>query len=195
MIFQKTPQRLHAELLFIQRQSRLISLDAYTMGPIALIKDTGFPKREQGGLRSYVISLRSWVIILGYIVKGKREVYVLETLAKFLDIYFDPLELRSREEKKDYIRGFFDAEGGIPKAKEDRFYIQLTQSDKEKLSKIKDLLVHLGIETGKIHNPSKKVDPHYWRIYVLSASQKRFVKEIGSWHPRKIRTLEKRMVI
>jgi len=60
---------------------------------------------------------------------------------------------------------------------------------------LKKLLVDLGIETGKIHNPSYKVDPDYWRMYVLARSQKCFVEKIGSWHPRKIRTLRKRMKI
>src|SRR5438552_1949328 len=55
--------------------------------------------------------------------EGKtRQVYVLETLAKFLDIYFDPLTLSTLAEKKAYIRGFFDAEGGIPKNPQSLFY-------------------------------------------------------------------------
>lgn len=124
-----------------------------------------------------------------------REVYVLETLADFLDFKFDPLGLEKEEEKSSYIKGFFDAEGGIPKDSKARFYIQLTQNDKEKLEKLKKILRDLGIETGKIHNPSYKVDPNYWRMYVLADSQKRFIEKIGSWHPRKIRTIRKRMKI
>jgi len=122
-------------------------------------------------------------------------VYVLETLADFLDFTFDPLRLNVKEEKTAYIRGFFDAEGGIPRDKKERLYIQLSQKDKEKLEKLKKLLNDLGIKTGKIHNPSQKVDPNYWRMYVLAESHKKFLRIIGSWHPRKIRTLEKRMKI
>jgi hypothetical protein len=63
------------------------------------------------------------------------------------------------------------------------------------LEKLKRLLNKLGIRTGRIHNPSKKVDPDYWRMYILVESQKKFVDVIGTWHPRKIRTLRKRMKI
>ena len=124
-----------------------------------------------------------------------RKVYVLETLADFLDFKFNPLRLERKEEKINYIKGFFDAEGGIPRDSRARFYIQLTQNDKEKLEKLKKILRDLGIKTGKIHNPSYKVDPNYWRMYVLADSQKRFIEKISSWHPRKIKTIRERMKI
>ena len=128
--------------------------------------------------------------------EGKyRRVYVLETLANFLDFNFDPLRLESNEEKISYIRGFFDAEGGIPRNGKARFYIQLVQNDREKLEKLKILLSGLGIKTGKIHNPSQSVDPDYWRMYVLAKSQQSFLTKIGSLHPRKIKALKRRMVI
>jgi len=128
--------------------------------------------------------------------EGKdREVYVLETLADFLDFKFNPLRLERKEEKINYIKGFFDAEGGIPRDSKARFYIQLTQNDKEKLQKLKSILKDLGIRTGKIHNPSYKVDANYWRMYVLADSQERFIEKINSWHPRKIKTIRERMKI
>jgi hypothetical protein len=137
------------------------------------------------------IDYNSWIYREG----SHRKVYVLETLAPFLDFDFDPLRLKKDEEKIGYVRGFFDAEGGIPKDKKARFYIQLTQNDKEKLEKIKKLLNDLGVKTGKIHNPSKFVDPDYWRVYVSANSQNLFLERIGSWHPRKNKTLKKRMKI
>jgi len=137
------------------------------------------------------LGYNSWIYKEGL----DRKVYVLETLADFLDFNFDPLKLRSDEEKISYIRGFFDAEGGIPRNIKARFYIQLTQNDKERLEKIKNLLNDLGINTGKIHNPSQLVDPDYWRMYVPADSQKVFLTKIGSWHPRKIKVLRKRMKI
>ena len=133
----------------------------------------------------------SWIYREG----KKREVYVLETLAQFLDFDFDPNKLSALEEKTAYIRGFFDAEGGIPRRKRARFYIQLTQNDSRKLRKIKKILGELQISTGKIHNPSKNIDPEYWRMYILARSHKSFVEKIGSWHPRKIAVLKKRMMI
>ena len=134
------------------------------------------------------IGYNSWIYKEG----SNRDVYVLETLADFLDFKFNPLRLTENQEKANYIKGFFDAEGGIPKNKKARFYIQLTQKDKKKIEKLKNLLNALEIQTGKIHNPSWKVDPDYWRIYVLAGWQKRFITKIGSWHPRKIRTLNQR---
>ena len=137
------------------------------------------------------LSYNSWIY-----KEGKyRKVYVLETLADFLDFNFNPLRLRNDEEKIGYIKGFFDAEGGIPKNEKARFYIQLVQNNREKLVKIKKLLNDLEIETGKIHNPSQSVDPDYWRMYVVAKSQQSFLKKIGTWHPRKIKTLKKRMMI
>jgi intein-encoded DNA endonuclease-like protein len=137
------------------------------------------------------IGYNSWIYKEG----SDRKVYVLETLADFLDFKFNPLQLKNNPEKIGYIRGFFDAEGGIPRNNKARFYIQLTQKDKEKLKKLKKILGNLKVKTGKIHNPSQKVDPDYWRMYILANSQKAFITKIGSWHPRKIRTLRKRMVI
>jgi intein-encoded DNA endonuclease-like protein len=136
------------------------------------------------------IGYNSWIYKEG----KEREIYVLETLANFLDFKYNPLKFKSRGEKIHYIKGFFDAEGGIPKNNK-QFYIQLVQSDKQKLKKIKKILEELEIETGKIHNPSVKVDPEYWRMYILASSCKRFAKIINSWHPRKIKILRKRMKI
>lgn len=137
------------------------------------------------------IGYNSWIY-----QEGKtRNVYVLETLANFLDFTFDPLLLKSKQEKMNYIRGFFDAEGGIPRNNSAKFYIQLTQSDQEKLLKLKKILDNLGIKTGKIHNPSKRIDPKYWRMYVLTESHQDFIKKIKSWHPRKVKILEKRVKI
>ena len=137
------------------------------------------------------IGYNSWIYKEG----KNRKIYVLETLASFLDFNFNPLNLKTEKEKINYIRGFFDAEGGVPKNQNARFYIQLVQSDREKLVKIKKILSGLKIETGKIHNPSHSVDPNYWRMYVLADSQKTFLTKIKTWHPRKIRALKTRVKI
>jgi len=137
------------------------------------------------------VGYNSWIYREGL----NRSVYVLETLADFLDFKFDPLKLKTDREKVSYIRGFFDAEGGVPKNNYAKFYIQLTQNDREKLEKLKKILNDLKIETGKIHNPSKEVNPNYWRMYILSRSRRRFVEKIGSWHPRKAIIFRKRVKI
>jgi len=150
---------------------------------------TDWLKILQGLFRK--LGYNSWIY-----KEGKyRRVYVLETLADFLDFNFNPLKLETDDEKIGYVKGFFDAEGGIPKDEKARFYIQLVQNDREKLVKIKEILNGLKIETGKIHNPSYSVDPDYWRMYIPAKSQQAFLTKIGSLHPRKIKTLKRRMVI
>lgn len=139
-----------------------------------------------------ILGYNSWIYKEG---KNRNEMYVLETLANFLDFKFNPLKIRSKKEKISYLRGFFDAEGGIPKNKQDDFYIQLVQNEKNKLIKLKRMLKGLGINVGKIHNPSKKIAPDYWRMFISADSRKKFVKIINSWHPRKIKTLRERMKI
>ncbi len=127
--------------------------------------------------------------------EGSRDVYDLETTASFLDFNFDIFILKTREEKAAYIRGFFDAEGGIPHSRNATFYIQLVQKDLEKMRSIKSVLQSLGIKTGVLHNPSRKVDPNYWRCFVSTESHSDFARIIGSWHPLKRARFEERMMI
>ena len=48
---------------------------------------------------------------------------------------------------------------------------------------------------GKIHNPSVKVDPDFWRMYIPIDFCQEFVKQISSWHPKKIKILRDRVKI
>ncbi len=127
------------------------------------------------------IGCNSWIY-----KEGKdRNVYVLETSAKFLSLDF---KIKDSDQKiliSSYLRGFFDAEGGIPKKINDKLYIQLVQKNKNKLEMIKSALKKLDINTGKIHNPSKNVDPNYWRTFVSTKSHQDFIRKVWSWHPRK----------
>lgn len=127
--------------------------------------------------------------------EGKRDVYDLETTAAFLDFKLDPLSIKTSEEKAAYIRGFFDAEGGIPHNRNASLYIQLVQKDRVKMQKLKEILQSLGIKTGVLHNPSYRVDPNYWRCFVSAASHTDFARIIGSWHPMKRMRFEERMMI
>lgn len=137
------------------------------------------------------LGYRSWIYREGKM----RKVYVLETLAPFLDFHFDPDRLTSREEQIVYVRGFFDAEGGIPIRYRSRFYIQLVQKDRTKLEKIRHILMNVGIAVGIIHNPSVRVDPDYWRMFIRTASHRKFAEVVGSWHPRKRIIFRQRMKI
>ena len=137
------------------------------------------------------LGYRSWLYREG----RERNVYALETTAPFLDCHFDPLALKSASERIAYIRGYFDAEGGTPHSRAARFYIQLCQKNRAELRKVKAMLEALKVQCGKLHNPSRAVDPHYWRFYVRTRSHGDFVRIISSWHPRKRQILRRRMMI
>ena len=138
-----------------------------------------------------IIGHRSWIY-----KEGKdRNVFTLETLASFLDFQFDPIGLSDIKEKLAYVRGFFDAEGGIPRKENAVFYIQLVQKNKPKLERLTEILSEVGIDCGKIHNPSVRVDPDYWRFFITTRSHKEFARLVGSWHLRKDAIFKRRMVI
>jgi hypothetical protein len=134
---------------------------------------------------------RTWIYQEGKL----REVFVLETSASFLDIRFDPDVCMTEGERIAYVRGYFDAEGGLPQSPEARFYIQLSQKTLRELEKVRNILEDLGIECGVIHNLSVAVDPDYWRFFVRARSWAAFAATIGSWHPRKELLFRQRMMI
>ncbi len=114
--------------------------------------------------------------------EGKnRSLWIVEFSKSFLN----GTAIKSSSEKIDYIRGCFDAEGGISKSQKVRFYLYFCQKDKIDLAQVKTYLEEIGIVCGKIHNPSKKVDPNYWRFFVSVKSYKDFAHKIGSAHPDK----------
>ena len=114
--------------------------------------------------------------------EGKtRNMYVVEFSKKMIKGF----SIKTRDEKIEYIRGYFDAEGSTPRSKISRFYIYFSQKDKGDLEQVKSYIKELGIKCGKTHNPSINVDPDYWRFYISSESYDLFEKIIGSWHPIK----------
>ena len=137
-----------------------------------------------------LLKYRSWIYQEG----RHRSVWALETT-------FCPsthtwhLTKRLPGEWMAYIRGFFDAEGGIPRQATARFYIQFVQKNQPKLIAITQALGAMGIATGTIHNPSQRIDPSYWRFFVATRSHELFAQTIGSWHPRKSKIFETRMKI
>ncbi len=127
---------------------------------------------------------KSWIY-----PEGKRRVWVVESsmpppLTRFLD---------AADDRAAYARGYFDAEGGIPRAPSGRFYIQFVQKDRADLEEVRSYLVSLRVDCGRIHNPSRAVDPEYWRFYVRCRSWMRFATQVGSWHPRKRAILDRRL--
>jgi len=122
--------------------------------------------------------------------EGKnRSMYIVE----FSKTLMENVSIKTTNEKIDYIRGYFDAEGSIPHSTNTRFYIYFAQKNKEDLLQVQKYLADIGIMTGKIHNPSKKVDPEYWRFFIRCQSYHAFIEKIGSWHPTKCQLL--RMMI
>jgi len=134
--------------------------------------------------------IHSWIYREGKL----RNLYVLETVSKELNFKFNPLGLQTKTEQTMYLRGFFDAEGGIPRNGK-RFYIQLAQKDYVKMDAVKKILREIGIESGRMHNPSKHIDPSYWRIFIPAKHHRLFAKTIGSWHPVKSKIFSERMKI
>jgi len=113
-------------------------------------------------IREGIIKLNSKVWI--YKEGKNRNLWIVE----FSKSLLKEVNVKSKQNKIDYIRGYFDAEGGISQ----------------------NYLIELGVSCGVTHNPSKKVDPNYWRFFIRSKSYKYFAKIISSDHPEKIKLLE-----
>ena len=93
----------------------------------------------------------------------------------------------------DYVRGYFDAEGGTPRRRSVAPYLYFAQKNRKDLAQLRSMLTSLGIRCGRIHQPSWRSDPRYWRFYVSRGSHRRFGELIGSWHPRKALALGRLM--
>ena len=114
--------------------------------------------------------------------EGKtRQLYVVE----FSNTFLKGFVVKTKQDKIDYIRGYFDAEGGISIDPKVRYYIYFAQKDLDDLENVKEILEELGIKCGITHNPSKKADPNYWRFFISVQSYEKFAEIIGSWHPVK----------
>lgn len=114
--------------------------------------------------------------------EGKtRQLYAVEFVSSLLK----DIVLHTMQDKIDYIRGYFDAEGGIARAPHVRYYIYFSQKNRPDLEQVKEYLEELDINCGIIHNPSKKVDKDYWRFFIRANSYEKFATVIGSWHPIK----------
>ncbi|MFB6209832.1 MAG: LAGLIDADG family homing endonuclease [Candidatus Nanohaloarchaea archaeon] len=122
------------------------------------------------------LGFKSWIY-----EEGGRGVHVVEFSKQVLQDF----EISSESERKDYVRGYFDAEGSVPKSQDVRFYIYFAQKDEKDLKEVKNFLEEFDINTGKLHRPSKTAKPDYWRFYISSKSHQEFARKIGSWHPRK----------
>lgn len=158
---------------------------AYLLG--AMHDGTTRPHTLRIGQReeAYVLLLQQLIVDSGgrawtYREGTRRQLYIVEFSRSFLGTP----QLRSRREIIGYVRGYFDAEGGMS-SKLEQPYISFSQKDRSDLRELQTMLEGLDIHCGCIHNPSRRVDPDYWRFYVRRCSHRRFARVISSWHPRK----------
>ncbi len=128
------------------------------------------------------IGFKAWTYREG----KKRDLYVVEFSKRVLE----GTRIKTKRNKIEYIRGYFDTEGSVPKKQRVRFYIYFAQNNKKDLENVRKMLISLNIKCGIIRNPSKN-KPTYWRFYVSSKSYIRFIELVGSWHPRKSQLLRK----
>lgn len=117
------------------------------------------------------LGARSWIYREG----KDRTLWVLET-----SHLPQPPILADLDAVRAFVPGYFDAEGGVPRRAEARFYVQFVQKDRADLEDVAFFLRRLGIGCGRIHNPSVAIDPDYWRFYVATASHQEFALQVGS---------------
>lgn len=138
-------------------------------------KSLSFLEIVQAGIQK--MGSKAWIYKEG---KG-RNVYILEFAKSLLKDF----AISSQQDKIDYTRGYFDAEGSVPRSLTTRYYIYFCQKDRPDLEQVRNYLLELGIDCGTIHVPSKVVDPNYHRFYILSNSWEKFGRLIGSFHTEK----------
>ena len=177
-----TPQRLYAELL-----KELMDMSkAYLLGVMHDATERKNTYRISSKEKSYIQFLANMIHEMNHNAwtykEGKtRNMYVVEFSKKIVN----NMTIKTTQDKINCARGYFDAEGSVPKLRNSRFYIYFSQKDKEDLEQLKSYLNELGIICGKTHNPSKRIDSNYWRFFISCKSYKTFIEKIGSWHPIK----------
>lgn len=134
-----------------------------------------FARRIKAGIRC--LGRNAWLYREG----KNRNLWIVE----FSKSVLAGTEVTLKQAKIDYLRGYFDAEGGIAKNKRVRYYLYFCQKNGLELKKIREILMKFGVSCGVLHNPSKKADPNYWRFFIRAKSYEKFASLIGSVHPEK----------
>ena len=111
-------------------------------------------------------------------------------VAEFSKSFLKDFVIANKRDKIDYIRGYFDAEGGVSRDSKVRYYLYFAQKNLKDLQQVRVYLCELGIYCGIIHNPSRRVDPNYWRFFISVKSYTKFAQLIGSWLPIKSQFLK-----
>jgi hypothetical protein len=187
-----TPQRLHAELLATSASGARAYLHgaAHDATVSQLHRTVRFGQSDLRWLEILQalierLGVRSWIYREG----KTRNLWILETSA---DLLAEADYLLMSECRRAYARGYFDSEDGCPQNPLARFYIQFVQKNYADIKRLRDVLIGEGITCGRIHNPSRRIDPDLWRFYIAARDHKAFALRVGSWHPRKRGLLEAR---
>lgn len=96
----------------------------------------------------------------------------------------------SETQKRFFIQGFWDAEGGCPKrpSKNKKMYINFTQKDPLVLEEIKKFLEANHIKCGRVRINDELHQVHCFSI-TDSNSMSRFISRVSSQHPEKMERL------
>jgi len=91
---------------------------------------------------AYVHFLRILIQILGghawvYREVRTRELFVVEFSRTFLESH----QIRTWQDKIDYVRGYFDAEGGFPSDPTTNPYLYFAQKDRRDLAEVRGFLL------------------------------------------------------
>ncbi len=167
---------------------------AYLLGALHDATERDYTYRLSQNIEEYVDDVASLVESLGfdawtYREGSNRDIHVVEFNKQVLAAF----DVTTLDEQRDYVQGYFDADGSVPKSSDPRLYIYFAQKNRDDLAEVKRYLEDFGIETGTLHRPSKENAPEYWRFYVSTASHKAFAQKIGSRHPRKRDVLGKKV--
>ena len=85
---------------------------------------TGSARRTKASLNLSLGSYERWATMRGHISGGKTR-HVVE----FAKSILRGVRIETEEQKRDYIRGYFDAEGSVPKIPRERLYIYFAQKN------------------------------------------------------------------
>ena len=163
---------------------------SYLLGVLHDATERKYTFRISQKSEEYIKFLSRGIEELGYSAwtyrEGKtREIYIVEFSKKLLENF----SLESLEDKKDYIRGYFDSEGSVPKNFSSRYYVYFSQKNLKDLSMLRSYIFEIGLDCGRIHIPSRNVDPDYFRFYLIGESKYKFTSVVGSMHPNKSKRL------
>lgn len=183
--FSQVLGRLHVQIRSEVRQASTSELEAYLNGAS---RDGTFNRLHN----TWRIAQRdvSWLEVLqevlgrlgarGWIYReGNRDVHVIETTHDLRS----PNPCEALSEMKGFCRGYFDAEGGIPRDPEARFYIQMVQKEHTDLCIARDYL-------GCLNRPGFDGGCETWKGVLWPGhgnTRKSFGNERSGWSRRSVR--------